>query len=536
MYLLPKEIQLLILSQLPIPDKRNLIRTSKSFNALKERIKEDEKFFLKMIKDTSYLGFYTHRLNKLEKYTLEFAYYGYIDMIPRRYMTRTNRIFLCPQFYFNSAKKNFIKLCDILTFSSDLYNKLNVTYGAASGGHLNLLKWALKNGCSWDSATCAHAAINGHLEVLKWAHENGCDWNTNTCSDAALNGHLDLLKWARENGCEWDTDTCSNAALNGHLDVLKWLRENGCEWNIYTCHHAALNGHLETLKWARENGCDWNRYTCGNAALNGHIETLKWARENGCDWDTITCSNAAYSGHLDVLKWARENGCDWDAKTCHNAALNGHLEVLKWAHENGCELHDSVVFESASRQGHLEILKWGYENGYELDNKIYFSAVKFGHLKILKWACKNGIIFKHSLKLRLVPWKQNWEWYNNICAYAAEYNRTDIIDWIHQYGNRWNISTCECIVTNKYIQTLNCEQNGCEWNIETHIHTYSINGRHIESEYIRENDCARNRIYLIMIRNRLMRLVNGTCFLLRKGFNKMMIAIGTLVCINLFQI
>jgi ankyrin repeat protein len=76
------------------------------------------------------------------------------------------------------------------------------------------------------------------------------------CSYLAYFGHLDILKWARKNGSEWDRFVCFYAALNGHLEVLKWARENGCEWDSQVCYHAALNGHLEVLKWAKENGCE----------------------------------------------------------------------------------------------------------------------------------------------------------------------------------------------------------------------------------------------------------------------------------------
>jgi hypothetical protein len=63
--------------------------------------------------------------------------------------------------------------------------------------------------------------------------------------------HLDVLKWARKNGCEWDELTCQNAAQGGHLDVLKWARKNGCEWNIQLC---IDNAHdVVIVDWIRAN-------------------------------------------------------------------------------------------------------------------------------------------------------------------------------------------------------------------------------------------------------------------------------------------
>ena len=311
MNLLPTELQLIIISQLPIPDKRNFIRCTKQLNMLKDEICIYEPQFLGIINNTLYLGTNINSLNDLEKYTLEYAYYGYANLIPQRYIIRRdNRIlYNYGNFYFNTAKKNYTELIKILICYNDSYY-VDITAGAAAGGNLEMLKWARKNGCNWNSQTCSRAAENGHLEVLKWARKNGCDWNSLTCARAAKNGHLEVLKWARKNGCDWDSWTCAYAAKNGHLEVLKWARENGCDWDRWTCAYTATNGHLEVLKWARENGCDWDRWTCAYAAINGQLEVLKWARENGCDWNSkLICVYASVNGHLEVLKWARKNGC-----------------------------------------------------------------------------------------------------------------------------------------------------------------------------------------------------------------------------------
>lgn len=59
------------------------------------------------------------------------------------------------------------------------------------------------------------AAREGYLDILKWARKNGCDWNSLVCTHAAKHGRFEMLKWARENGCEWDERVCSDAAEGG---------------------------------------------------------------------------------------------------------------------------------------------------------------------------------------------------------------------------------------------------------------------------------------------------------------------------------
>ncbi len=157
----------------------------------------------------------------------------------------------------------------------------NICSAAASRGNLEVLKWARGNGCDWDANTCVEAVgdydirnkgkhrkiyasdcckKNGvscdvHLEVLKWARKNGCDWNAKTCVRAAKTGRLKILKWARKNGCDWNSDVCVSAAFYGHLDCLIWARENDCDWTEMVRHYAKTMGHFELLNWAVEHGC-----------------------------------------------------------------------------------------------------------------------------------------------------------------------------------------------------------------------------------------------------------------------------------------
>ena len=48
------------------------------------------------------------------------------------------------------------------------------------------------------AALCESAAKGGHLEVLKYSIENGCPWDRRECEDFAKIGHhLEILKYLR---------------------------------------------------------------------------------------------------------------------------------------------------------------------------------------------------------------------------------------------------------------------------------------------------------------------------------------------------
>ena len=46
---------------------------------------------------------------------------------------------------------------------------------------VELLAWAMDNGCRWDAHTCAAVTKGGGLEVLQWAREHDCPWDERTC-------------------------------------------------------------------------------------------------------------------------------------------------------------------------------------------------------------------------------------------------------------------------------------------------------------------------------------------------------------------
>lgn len=143
--------------------------------------------------------------------------------------------------------------------------------------------------------------------------------NILACTTAASGGHLEVLKFLRQEGFPWSTSVCEMAARNGHLVILRWARSQDppCPWDDSTCFLAARNGHLEILQWTRSQDppCPWSTSTCAAAARCGQLEILQWLRSQDppCPWDsTNICSLAAWGGHVDVAKWAHENGCPWD--------------------------------------------------------------------------------------------------------------------------------------------------------------------------------------------------------------------------------
>ena len=160
------------------------------------------------------------------------------------------------------------------------------------------VQWARKNKCGCSKDTCAKAAEGGHLEILQWAIKNGCE-NLNILSSAAYSGNLEILDWAYNRVCEI-------AASLGHFYVLKFASEMGCKLNVNVCIKAAELGHLGILKWLTENGCKLSGEVCVNATRSGHLKVLKFVVERVCKWDKEHCLKLAdLFGWEDVFRWLK---------------------------------------------------------------------------------------------------------------------------------------------------------------------------------------------------------------------------------------
>ncbi|AJF97552.1 ankyrin repeat protein [Pandoravirus inopinatum] len=240
---------------------------------------------------------------------------------------------------------------------------------AARGGHLDVLQWALANGCPHEDRMIYDvAARSGCIDVIEWVHTQGMRGSTHLWEYAVRSGSLDMLKWVDANNPDHcahpgvayyhrEGIVCTAAARIGRIDMLEWARARGCAWTAKTCAAAAGAGHMDVLQRLRAQGCPWDESTCKAAARGGHYEVLWWARANGCPWDARTCKFVAASGRLDVLQRLRADGCPWDAGACSLAAGGGHLDVLQWLRANGCPWDDDAC-PKAVRGGHLDTLVW----------------------------------------------------------------------------------------------------------------------------------------------------------------------------------
>eukprot|EP00953_Heterococcus_sp_UTEX-ZZ885_P029057 15462-Heterococcus_DN1.PRE.1 len=135
-------------------------------------------------------------------------------------------------------------------------------------------------------ATVHGAAEYNELPVLQFLHAQNCPWDASIAAVLARRGKLELLRWAIEQGCPFDKYAIlTSAASSGNIETTAWVRQlPKVEINDYAITAAAGQGHTAMCEYLRTEQCPWDEQACEFAAEHCHLNTLRWLHENGCPW------------------------------------------------------------------------------------------------------------------------------------------------------------------------------------------------------------------------------------------------------------
>ena len=110
---IPHELIMEIFKIIHMPDKRNFTRCNKYLNKIS--MTKDEENFTNMLNDTIFGNGPKATFTNLARYTLEIIYYGYINLLPARYLNVTNVIlYKCSKIFFHCSKKNYFETVKVM--------------------------------------------------------------------------------------------------------------------------------------------------------------------------------------------------------------------------------------------------------------------------------------------------------------------------------------------------------------------------------------------------------------------------------------
>jgi hypothetical protein len=146
---------------------------------------------------------------------------------------------------------------------------------AAKSSSIELMAWVLQQPRTQLYEDVMYtAAAQGHTAMCQLLHAKQCPWDWKSTRAAARGGHADVLRWLMDNGCPWNAQyMCEAAARGGSVEVLVHLQQQGLLTSaalLRSMLNTAANcNQLAAAKWLREQGAEWP------TALGGwHSEAL----------------------------------------------------------------------------------------------------------------------------------------------------------------------------------------------------------------------------------------------------------------------
>ena len=240
----------------------------------------------------------------------------YIKNLPNNIVPKYLKYAANPQMY---CLMKTIKMIKWAKTHKNFKYSLQSSYLCARNGDLTVLKYLLKDGCSFNNQVYYEAAINGHFDIIKWCYKNnlGSIYNNECMNGACQYGDLKIVKWLYDHDFPINQFCISNAAYFGYLDILKFLVSKEYIIDIYCYNLAAQNGKIEILKYLDR--------------LARHDLSLPW-------WDETTIVCAVEGNQLNTVKYLRKNNCKWDCYATYSAYDNKYIELLYWLIENKCPI------------------------------------------------------------------------------------------------------------------------------------------------------------------------------------------------------
>jgi hypothetical protein len=119
------------------------------------------------------------------------------------------------------------------------------------GSIMDILTWAQKHGCPWDSQFYEIAAYKGYLSVIQWAYSQGHPLHPMVYACAAGGGQLPTLKWLMEDcpsPLPLNGDMCSAALQSGQLNILYYLYNKRAPYGLGQSVHCLCTDFLEKYK------------------------------------------------------------------------------------------------------------------------------------------------------------------------------------------------------------------------------------------------------------------------------------------------
>lgn len=434
-----------VFDDLPMTDKRSLLRTCKIINAFTSLMPAIELEFQKKLKRENFMTPFNYNryliYSALYKYFVELLYDE--RDVPERYVIGKNELVRCGYIYRTLARhQNLILIQKMLQVCPSNCLDDNLTFiieGSFEVGNFKILKWLrLQNYLVPHKAIVTCSANVGNIKFVKrmvghFGMKLNIPYLTPTSKDPVFRKIFSYLidqKMMRVDAA------LLSAATTGDLELTKYLLVKYSGYSIggfnMVIQTAVTDDHFELLKYV--SGIIEEPLQC--TFRPSSIDVTEWlAGHDMFKRCTIETSEAAKRGNLECLQYMYSKGYDVLTKDVfRSATISGNVELIKWLHDLNCPFNFNSIMNGLcvhpkikhSLDTKIKILDLFIERGVKLTESTSEIAIFTGDLEFLQYIHKNGGIINE-----------------NTINTAARCGYLHIIIWCREIGCPWSPMTCQ---------------------------------------------------------------------------------------------
>ena len=210
-------------------------------------------------------------------------------------------------------------------------------FRVSTSGSLDVVQWIDSENVEPTIDNYINACSKGHLDTIKYLYQNNYPINK-ACKICVYgnNADIELIKWAHKEGFSFNEDFIENVATVGRLDILQWAYDSGFSNMNKVFSIAVQQNYMDIYRWCFEKNFDFSEIECLNVARTGNLNALKYARMKGRKLSTSVYYYVMDSNDFEMLEWLIQIDPTKGQFACELAAKSNNHKFLEVALAMGC--------------------------------------------------------------------------------------------------------------------------------------------------------------------------------------------------------
>jgi hypothetical protein len=243
---------------------------------------------------------------------------------------------LLPELASSAARAGSVQCLEYL-FSVGCTVECTVMDAAAASGHFDVARYLHGQGMPLTPAATVEGAKHNNLPFVKYAYEHGGSWDARVVRIAAAAGMVDILRYALANGCPHALFADCGAIEGGHVECLKVLAEFNYSWSALALEKAISNSHLFCAMYLYKQFKLSGHPEASFRIVHCSADFVDVFLAHGCRRTDEFCVAAAEFGQLECLVYAHEVlGMPLSTRAYERAVRAGELGCVDYLRKQGC--------------------------------------------------------------------------------------------------------------------------------------------------------------------------------------------------------